>query len=80
MKIRHLLENEQAVQVLGGILPGMLKMAEAKQIAFFREIWQREQQLPQKGKIPPPGCDLSRKPLAGYQGRTDPGPRRRCVL
>ena len=93
MKIQHLLENEQAVQVLGGILPGMLKMvqgnpqaltlsveqlirysrvpqaemligtldaalqklntpenaispSEAKQIAFFREIWQQEQQLP----------------------------------
>ena len=95
MKIQHLLENEQAVQVLGGILPGMLKMvqgnpqaltlsveqlirysrvpqadmllgkldaalqelntpenaispSEAKQIAFFREIWQQEQQLPKK--------------------------------
>ena len=95
MKIQHLLENEQAVQVLGGILPGMLKMvqsnpqaltlsveqlirysrvpqadmllkkldtalqelntpenavspSEAKQIAFFQEIWQQEQQLPKK--------------------------------
>ena len=97
MKIQHLLENEQAVQVLGSILPGMLNMvktnpqalalsveqlirysrvpqaemllgtldaalqelntpenaispSEAKQIAFFREIWQQEQQLPAKEK------------------------------
>lgn len=97
MKIRHLLENEQAVQVLGGILPGLLKMvqgnpqaltlsveqlirysrvpqadmllskldaalqklntpenaispSEAKQIAFFQEIWQQEQQLSAKEK------------------------------
>ena len=97
MKIQHLLENEQAVQVLQNTLPGLLKMvqgnpqaltlsveqlirysrmpqadmllkkldaalqelntpenaispSEAKQIAFFREIWQREQQLPQKEK------------------------------
>ena len=93
MKIRHLLENEQAVQVLQNTLPGLLKMvqgnpqaltlsveqlirysrvpqadmllkkldtalqelntpenaispSEAKQIAFFQEIWQQEQQLP----------------------------------
>ena len=97
MKIQHLLENEQAVQVLQNTLPGLLKMvqgnsqaltlsveqlirysrvpqadmllkkldaalqelntpenaispSEAKQIAFFREIWQREQQLPKKEK------------------------------
>ena len=95
MKIQHLLENEQAVQVLQNTLPGLLKMvqgnsqaltlsveqlirysrvpqadmllgkldaalqelntpenaispSEAKQIAFFREIWQQEQQLPKK--------------------------------
>ena len=93
MKIQHLMENEQAVQVLQNTLPGLLKMvqgnpqaltlsveqlirysrvpqadvllgkldaalqelntpenaispSEAKQIAFFREIWQQEQQLP----------------------------------
>ncbi len=95
MKIQHLLENEQAVQVMQDTLPGLLKMVqsnpqaltlsveqlirysrvpqaepllgtldaalqklntpenaisptEAKQIAFFKEIWQREQQLPKK--------------------------------
>lgn len=97
MKIQHLLENEQAVQVLQNTLPGLLKMvqgnsqaltlsveqlirysrvpqadmllgkldaalqelntpenaispSEAKQIAFFREIWQQEQQLSAKEK------------------------------
>ena len=97
MKIQHLMENEQAVQVLQNTLPGLLKMvqgnpqaltlsveqlirysrvpqadmllgkldaalqelntpenaispSEAKQIAFFREIWQQEQQLPPKEK------------------------------
>ena len=97
MKIQHLLENEQAVQVLQNTLPGLLKMvqgnpqaltlsveqlirysrvpqadvllkkldtalqelntpenavspSEAKQIAFFKEIWQQEQQLPVKEK------------------------------
>ena len=95
MKIQHLMENEQAVQVLQNTLPGLLKMvqgnpqaltlsveqlirysrvpqadlllgkldaalqelntpenaispSEAKQIAFFQEIWQQEQQLSQK--------------------------------
>jgi len=97
MKIQHLLENEQAVQVLQNTLPGLLKMvqgnpqaltlsveqlirysrvpqadvllgrldmalqelntpenaispSEAKQIAFFQEIWQQEQQLSAKEK------------------------------
>ena len=97
MKIQHLLENEQAVQVLQNTLPGLLKMvqgnsqaltlsveqlirysrvpqaemllgkldaalqalntpenaispSEAKQIAFFKEIWQQEQLLPVKDK------------------------------
>lgn len=97
MKIQHLLENEQAVQVLQNTLPGLLKMVqgnsqaltlsveqlirysrvpqadmllgkldaalqelntpenaisplEAKQIAFFQEIWQQEQQLSAKEK------------------------------
>ena len=97
MKIQHLLENEQAVQVLQSTLPGLLKMvwanpqaltlsveqlirysrvpqadmllgkldtalqelntpenaispSEAKQIAFFKEIWQQEQQLSPKEK------------------------------
>lgn len=96
-KIQHLLENEQAVQVLQNTLPGLLKMvqansqaltlsveqlirysrvpqadmllkkldaalqelntpenaispSEAKQIAFFKEIWQQEQLLPVKEK------------------------------
>ena len=95
MKIQHLLENEQAVQMLQSTIPGLLNMvrgnpqavalsveqlirysrvpqadmllgklnaalqelntpenaispSEAKQIAFFKEIWQQEQQLPQK--------------------------------
>ncbi len=95
MKIQHLLENEQAVQVMRHTLPGLLNMVqanpqaltlsveqlvrysrvpqadallgtldtalqklntpenaisptEAKQIARFREIWQRERQLPRK--------------------------------
>ena len=95
MKIQHLLENEQAVQVVQNALPGLLKMVqanpqaltlsveqlirysrvpqgeillgtldaalqklntpenaisptEAKQIALFREIWQREQQVTRK--------------------------------
>ena len=95
MKIQHLLENEQAVQVVQNALPGLLKMVqanpqaltlsveqlirysrvpqgeillgtldaalqklntpenaisptEAKQIALFQEIWQREQQVTRK--------------------------------
>ena len=97
MKIQHLLENEQAVQVLQNTLPGLLNMvqanpqaltlsveqlirysrvpqpdmllkkldatlqelntpenaispSEAKQSAFFKEIWQQEQQLPDQEK------------------------------
>lgn len=97
MKIQHLLENEQAVQVMQNTLPGLLKMvqanpqalalsveqlvryaripqseallgkldaalnelntpenaispSEAKQIAFFNEIWQQEQEAAEKGK------------------------------
>ncbi len=97
MKLQHLLENEQAVQVMQNTMPGLLKMVqanpqaltlsveqlirysrvpqteillgkldaalqklntpenaisptEAKQIAFFRELWQQEQQASKKEK------------------------------
>ncbi len=97
MKIQHLLENEQAVQVMQNTLPGLLKMVqanpqaqglsveqlirysrvpqaemllgkldaalqelntpenaisptEAKQIAFFKKLWQQEQQATKKEK------------------------------
>lgn len=49
MKIQHLLENEQAVQVLGGILPGMLKMVQGNPQALTLSVEQliRYSRVPQ---------------------------------
>ena len=49
MKMQHLLENEQAVQVLQNTLPGLLKMVRANPQAFSLSVEQliRYSRVPQ---------------------------------